>query len=103
MKHVNLEAKILEVAEPRRVITRYGNYASVAKAVIGDETGTINLCLWNEQIGCVSVGDTVRIENARASLFRGERQLSIGARGLLNNVEDLISQSAPADSPVVGA
>jgi hypothetical protein len=103
MKHVNLKAKILEVAEPRRVITRYGNYASVAKAVIGDETGTINLCLWNEQIGCVSVGDTVQIENARASLFRGEKQLSIGARGLLNNVEDLMSQSTPADSPVVGA
>ncbi len=103
MKHVNLKAKILEVAEPRRVITRYGNYANVAKAVIGDETGTINLCLWNEQIGCVSVGDTVRIENARASLFRGEKQLSIGARGMLNNVEDLVSQSASADSPVVGA
>ena len=103
MKHVNLKAKILEIAEPRRVITRRGNYASVAKAVIGDETGTINLCLWNEQIGCVSVGDTVRIENARASLFRGERQLSIGTRGQLNNVKDLVSQSAPADAPVVGA
>ena len=103
MKHVNLKAKILKVAEPRRVITRYGNYASVAKAVIGDETGTINLCLWNEQIGSVSVGNTVQIENARASLFRGERQLSVGLRGQLNNVEDIISQSAPADAPVVGA
>jgi replication factor A1 len=103
MKHVNLKAKILEVAEPRRVITRCGNYASVAKALIGDETGTINLCLWNEQIGCVSVGDTVQIENARASLFRGERQLSIGTKGLLNNVKDLVSQSTSTDSPVVGA
>jgi len=103
MIHVSLKAKILEVAEPRRVITRYGTYASVAKAMIEDETGTISLCLWNEQIGCVSVGDTVQIENARASLFRGERQLSIGTRGQLNNVEDIISQSAPADAPVVGA
>jgi replication factor A1 len=97
MKHVNLKAKILEIAESRRVITRYGNYANVAKAVIEDETGTINLCLWNEQIGCVSVGDTVQIENARASLFRGERQLSIGTKGQLNNVADIISQSAPVD------
>jgi len=97
MKHVNLAAKILEIAEPRRVTTRYGNYAIVAKAVIEDETGTINLCLWNEQIGCVSVGNTVQIENARASLFRGERQLSIGTKGQLNNVADIISQSAPVD------
>ena len=103
MNHVSLKAKILEVAEPRRVITRYGNYASVSKAVIRDETGTIRLCLWNEQIGCVSVGDTVRIENARASLFRGERQLSIGTRGLLTNVEDFESQITPTDSPAVEA
>jgi len=103
MKHVNLKAKILEVAEPRRVITRHGNYASVAKAVIGDETGTINLCLWNEQIGCVSVGDTVRIENAQASLFRGERQLSIGTRGLLTNVKDFESKITPTGSPAVEA
>ena len=103
MKHVNLKAKVLEVAEPRRVITRYGNYASVAKAVIGDETGTINLCLWNEQIGCVFVGATVQIENARASLFRGERQLSIGTRGLLTNVKDFDSQITPTDSPAVEA
>ena len=103
MIHVSLKAKILEVAEPTRVVTRYGKYASVAKALIWDETGTIRLCLWNEQIGSVLVGDTVRIENAQASLFRGELQLSIGTKGLLNNVKDPVSQSTSTDSPVVGA
>ena len=103
MNHVSLKAKILEVPEPSRVVTRYGNYARVAKALIGDETGTIRLCLWNEQIGSVSVGDTVQIENARASLFRGERQLSIGTRGLLTNVKDFDSQITPTDSPAVEA
>jgi replication factor A1 len=97
MNHVSLKAKILEVADPVRVITRFGNYASVAKALIWDETGTIRLCLWNDQIGSVSVGDTVQIENARAYLFRGERQLSIGTRGVLANVEDIGSQITPSD------
>jgi replication factor A1 len=87
MSHVNLKAKILEVTKPRYVVTRYGNNASVAKALIADETGTIKLCLWNEQIDSVSVGDTIQIENARASTFRGERQLSVGKKGTLNNVE----------------
>jgi replication factor A1 len=87
MSHVNLKAKILEVTKPRYVVTRYGNNASVAKALIADETGTIKLCLWNEQIDSVSVGDTIQIENARASMFRGERQLSVGKKGTLNNVE----------------
>jgi len=87
MNHVNLIAKILEVAEPKHVITRYVNHASVAKASIADETGTIKLCLWNGQIGSVSPGDTVQIENAQVSAFRGERQMSLGKTGTLSNVE----------------
>ena len=78
MKEVNLKAKVLEIARPTLVFTRFGNYASVANAVIGDETGTIKLCLWNEQINSVCAGETVQIENARVSMFRGERQLRIG-------------------------
>jgi replication factor A1 len=85
MSHINLKAKILEVAAPKHVVTRYGNNASVAKALIADATGTIKLCLWNGQIGSVSVGDTIQIENAQTSMFRGERFLSLGKKGTLNN------------------
>ncbi|MBT0159912.1 hypothetical protein G4O51_08000 [Candidatus Bathyarchaeota archaeon A05DMB-2] len=85
MSHVNLKAKILEVAEPKPVVTRYGNNATVVKVLIGDETGTIELCLWNGQIDGVSVGDVIQIENAQASMFRGERQLSLGKKGILSN------------------
>ena len=88
MSHVNLRAKVLEIPKPRLVVTRFGNCASVANALIGDETGTIKLCLWNEQINSVSNGDTIQIENARASTFRGERQLSLGKTGTLSNIED---------------
>ncbi|MBN1358635.1 hypothetical protein JW988_07695 [Candidatus Bathyarchaeota archaeon] len=84
MRHVSLKAKILEVEEPKHVFTRYGNRASVAKASIADESGKIKLCLWNGQIGSVSAGDTVQIENARVSAFRGESQLSLGKTGTLN-------------------
>ena len=87
MHHVNLKAKILEVAEAKHVVTRYGNHASVAKALIADETGTIKLCLWNGQIAAASAGITVQIENAQVSTFRGERQIIIGKTGTLSNVE----------------
>jgi replication factor A1 len=98
MSHINLKAKILEVAEPKHVVTRYGNNASVAKALIADETGTIKLCLWNGQIAAVSAGDTVQIENAQVSAFRGERQMSIGKTGTIN-VEIFKPQVAPIDLP----
>jgi replication factor A1 len=97
MNHVNLKAKVLEVTKPKQVFTRYGNYATLAKAVIADGTGEIKLCLWNEQIDAVSAGDTVQIENARTSTFKGEKQLSLGKTGTLSNVEFLNSEMQPTD------
>lgn len=86
MTQICLTAKVLEIPKPTTVYTRYGNYASVANALIADETGTIRLCLWNEQIGSIAAGDTIQIENARASTFKGQRQLNIGRKGLLSSV-----------------
>jgi replication factor A1 len=89
MKQINLRAKVLEVAKPTLVFTRFGNYASVANALIEDETGTIKLCLWNEQIDTISVGNILRIENANMSMFRGEKQLRVGKKGKLINEKAL--------------
>jgi replication factor A1 len=88
MTQIHLKAKVLEISKPNLVYTRYGNCASVANALIADDTGTIKLCLWNEQIHCISVGDTIQIENARTSRFKGQRQLNIGRKGLLSSVEE---------------
>lgn len=92
MTQVCLKAKVLEIPKPNLVYTRFGNYASVANALIADETGTIRLCLWNKQIGCISAGDTIQIKNARTSTFKGQRQLSIGKKGLLSSVEESTCQ-----------
>jgi replication factor A1 len=94
MHHVNLKAKVLEVAEPKHVVTRQGNHAIVAKALIADETGTIKLCLWNEQIASVTAGDTVQIENAQVSSFRGEKHMSLGKKGTLSNLKIFKPQAA---------
>jgi replication factor A1 len=91
MKKISLTAKVLEIPKPTFVFTRFGNYASVANASVADETGTVKLCLWNEQIDAVSTGDMIQIENAHMSLFRGERQLRIGKNGKLNIVEKMDS------------
>jgi hypothetical protein len=97
MNHINLEAKVVEITKPRVVSTRYGNYASLAKAVIEDESGKIKFALWNDQIDAVSPGDTVKIENARISAFRGERQLSLGKNGNINKIEQIESEMMPTD------
>jgi replication factor A1 len=88
MKKVNLLATVLEISEPTFVVTRFGNCASVANAMVSDETGKIKLCLWNDQIKSISVGDTVQIENGRVSAFRNERQMRVGKRGILRVAEE---------------
>jgi hypothetical protein len=88
MKRVDLKARILEIPKPKSVFTRFGNSATVTNAKITDETGVINLSLWNDQIDTVSVGDIIQIENGHVVTFRGERQLRINKRGQVSVVKE---------------
>jgi len=87
MRRINIEARVLKVSQPRLITTRFGSYASVANALITDETETIQLPLWNEQIDRISAGDLIRVENATVIVFRGERQLRVSRGGQLSLVE----------------
>ena len=82
MKEVNVEGRITEKGEPRQVQTRYGE-SRVVDAILTDDSGSIKLSLWNEQIDNFKVNDEVRIENGYITSFRGEAQLSPGRTGRL--------------------
>jgi len=87
MRRINIKARVLEVSQPRLITTRFGSYANVANALITDETGTIQLPLWNKQIGEISVGDLIQVENANVIVFRGVRQLKVSKSGKLNVIK----------------
>jgi replication factor A1 len=84
MKRINITARVTEKSETREVNSRFNDQTlRVADAIITDETGTIKLTLWNEQIGQVNVDNTVKIQNGYITSFRGEIQLNIGKYGTL--------------------
>ncbi len=83
MRKINILAKVFEISKPVMVHTQYGNSVMLTNAVIGDETGKIKLCLWNEQANSVTIGDTVQIKNGSVSTFKGERQISTGRKGTI--------------------
>jgi replication factor A1 len=87
MKKVNLRVKVLEFPEPNVVYTRSRIEARIANILVGDETGTIRMSLWNEQVNMVSKDDVIEIENGEVANYRGELQLRIGRSGNLNVVE----------------
>jgi len=88
MKRINIKARVVEVSPPSLVTTRFGSYVNVANALITDETGTIQLPLWNKQINEISAGDLIKIENANVILFRSERQLRVCRSGKLSIIKD---------------
>ena len=84
MKRVNIEATVVEKGTPRQVMSRYKEETlSVADAKVADESGSIKLTLWNEQIALVNVNDKIRVENGYITSYKGEIQLNIGKFGKL--------------------
>ena len=84
MKRVTVEANVVEKGETRQVRSRYKDETyDVADAVVADETGSIKLTLWNEQIDQVDVGNKVKIENGYVTSWSGQLQLNVGKFGTM--------------------
>ena len=84
MKRINIKGTVTEKSDPREVTSRFKDQTyRVSTAIMSDETGTIKLTLWNDQIEMVNVNDVIRIENGYITSFRGEIQLNVGKFGTL--------------------
>ena len=87
MKKINVIAEVLQTAQPSKVHTQFRDNAVVSNASIGDETGKILLCLWDQQIDSVHTGDYIEIKNAHVAMFKGEKQLRLGKNGSITILE----------------
>lgn len=83
MKRINLKAKVLAIPKSKMVYTRWGDITYVSNALIKDETGSMKMSLWNQQITMVHKGDVIDVKNGKVAEFMGERQLRIGKSGSL--------------------
>jgi replication factor A1 len=77
---VNLEVEVVSI-DAAREINKYGRKLRVANAQIKDESGTITLVLWNEQIDLVKEGSKLKIENGYVNEWQGTPQLTLGKFG----------------------
>jgi len=94
-KQINLLAKIVNVGETREIPSRFGPSRKVADAQIGDETGTIILSLWEDQISLVKKDELIKIENGYVSFVKspttpgkGHMRLNIGKYGKMEKVTE---------------
>jgi len=85
---VDTTFKVLEKSEPR--VTRDGK--KVTEALVGDDSGTVLMTLWEESIDEVEVGKTYTLTNGYANLFRGSLRLTIGRMGSIEASEEDVGE-----------
>ena len=77
-----IELEVVDLDEPREWSNARGS-GTVCSAKAKDDTGTVNITLWNQDVGKVKKGDKIVIENGWVGEYQGEKQLSTGRFGKL--------------------
>jgi replication factor A1 len=86
---VNVTAKVVSKSEVRDIpMGRDGSAHKVCDALVGDETGSVYLTLWDDNIEKVNEDDTIRIENGYVTLFKGNMRLNIGKYGKMEQASE---------------
>lgn len=92
-RQVNVTVKVVSKSEARETVSRRdGSTHRVVDALVGDETGSVYLTLWDDNIDRVNEGDTISIKNGYVSLFRGSMRLNIGRYGSLETSSEAMGQ-----------
>jgi replication factor A1 len=82
----DIELEIVEVGEERSVRGRSGD-SRVCDATGQDETGSVKITLWNDEIERVKGAKKVRITNGWAKEWNKELQVSAGRYGKIEVID----------------
>jgi len=85
---VNTIVKVVSKGEIRSVTGRDYSVRRVTDALVGDETGSLYMTLWDDKIDAINEDATLSITNGYINLFRGNMRLNIGKYGSYELVED---------------
>ncbi|MFH1545424.1 MAG: hypothetical protein ABIE23_05075 [archaeon] len=92
-KRVELLVKVVEKTEEREVTSRLDNTTHrVSEAVVGDETGTILLTLWDDLIDKIEQDKVYKVTNGYTSLFKNTLRLNIGRYGTIEDSSEEIGE-----------
>ena len=86
---VNTVAKVISKTEVREVTSRSdGSSHRVCEALIADETGSVYMSLWDDNVDNVVEDQVLQVSNGYINLFRGSMRLNIGKYGSYEEVEE---------------
>ena len=89
MKRIDVTVEVAEIFPVREVTSRKdGSKHSVEEVLVGDETGSIILSLWDNDVGKLKEGDVIKIENGYTTVVRGSLRLNVGRYGKIELVDE---------------
>ena len=103
--NVEVEGVVKEIGEIR-AFNKFGRDLRVADAVLEDDSGSVKLTLWNDDVDRIKKGDKVKIVNGYVREFQGEKQLTSGKFGKIEKVgegeasdsgQEELSEESPAE------
>jgi replication factor A1 len=83
---VEIEGTIAELPTPRAVSTRYGQ-KRIVTVVFEDDTGQVDLTLWEEEIDAIEEGAQVHIQGAYVREWADDIQLNISRDGDIERID----------------
>ena len=84
--NVVVEGIIGEIGEVRS-FNKYGKTLHVVNAILQDDSGSIQLTLWNDDAQRFKEGDHVRVNNGFVNEYQGQKQLTSGKFGSIEKIK----------------
>lgn len=101
MDGVNVRVRVLEAREAKVIETRNGP-RTISEALVGDDSGRVRLTLWGKLAGSIKKGDVIEIRGGWTTVYRGQVQLNVGAKGSIAKLDDnavVGEDEIPEDTP----
>ncbi len=112
LRAVDMTARIVRIMEPRQ-FEKNGKQGQVMNIILGDETGTVRMSMWNDEVGlikklCLNEGDCIKLTGGYVKVDNMDNpELRIG-KGILEKSDAKIEAQKPLQdtrpgSPDTGA
>lgn len=89
MRNVDVTVQVEDVVEDKEITSKKdGSQHHLKEYLVGDESGSVVMSLWDESADAVSPGDYVHIENGYTTVIRGHLRLNVGKYGKMEKVEE---------------
>jgi replication factor A1 len=91
-KHIDVVFKVHEREEEREINTRSGETHRVCDITVADETGSIVLTLWNEDIDNIENDKTYKLSNGFVNVYQNSLRLSKGKYGTITEESTVLDE-----------